>query len=64
MLNHGRDNLINKGIIKNIDYIRANAENLPFKDNSFDCVIIAFGLRNITDKNAALESIYKKLRIF
>jgi demethylmenaquinone methyltransferase/2-methoxy-6-polyprenyl-1,4-benzoquinol methylase len=62
MLNHGRDNLINKGIIKNIDYIRANAENLPFKDNSFDCVIIAFGLRNITDKNAALKSIYKKLK--
>ena len=62
MLNHGRDNLINKGIFKNIDYIRANAENLPFKDNSFDCVIIAFGLRNITDKNAALKSIYKKLK--
>ena len=62
MLNHGRDNLINKGIIKNIDYIRANAESLPFKDNSFDCVIIAFGLRNITDKNAALKSIYKKLK--
>ena len=62
MLNHGRDNLINKGIFKNIDYIRANAENLPFKDNSFDCVIIAFGLRNITDKDAALKSIYKKLK--
>ena len=62
MLNQGRDNLINKGIIKNIDYIRANAESLPFKDNSFDCVIIAFGLRNITDKNAALKSIYKKLK--
>ena len=62
MLNHGRDNLINKGIIKNIDYIRANAESLPFKDNSFDCVIIAFGLRNITDKNAALKSIYEKLK--
>jgi len=62
MLNHGRDNLINKGIIKNIDYIRANAESLPFKDNSFDCVIIAFGLRNITNKNAALKSIYKKLK--
>ena len=62
MLNHGRDDLINKGIIKNIDYIRANAESLPFKDNSFDCVIIAFGLRNITDKNTALKSIYKKLK--
>ena len=62
MLNHGRENLINTGIIKGINYIRANAENLPFKDNSFDFIIIAFGLRNVTDKNAALESIYKKLK--
>ena len=62
MLNHGRENLINTGIIKGINYIRANAENLPFRDNSFDFIIIAFGLRNVTDKNAALESIYKKLK--
>ena len=62
MLNHGRENLINTGIIKGINYIRANAENLPFRDNCFDFIIIAFGLRNVTDKNAALESIYKKLK--
>ena len=62
MLYHGRDNLINRGVIKGIDYVRANAENLPFKDNSFDYIIIAFGLRNMTDKNTALESMYKKLK--
>ena len=62
MLYHGRDNLTNRGVIKGIDYVRANAENLPFKDNSFDYIIIAFGLRNMTNKNAALESMYKKLK--
>ena len=62
MLNQGRENLINTGIIKGINYIRANAENLPFRDNSFDFVIIAFGLRNVANKNIALESIYKKLK--
>ena len=62
MLNQGRENLINTGMIKGINFIRANAENLPFRDNSFDFVIIAFGLRNFTNKNIALESIYKKLK--
>ena len=62
MLNQGRENLINIGMIKDINFIRANAENLPFRDNCFDFVIIAFGLRNFTDKNMALESIYKKLK--
>ncbi len=62
MLNHGRENLINTGIIKGVNYVRANAENLPFRDNSFDFIIIAFGLRNITNKNAALESMRKKLK--
>ena len=55
MLNQGRENLINTGIIKGINYIRANAENLPFRDNSFDFVIIAFGLRNVANKNKTKE---------
>ena len=62
MLYQGRNSLIDNGIINNVDYVISNAENLPFKDNSFDSIIIAFGLRNITDKAAALNSMYKKLK--
>ncbi len=62
MLNYGRDCLINSGIINNVDFVRSNAENLPFKDNTFDFMIIAFGLRNITNKETALYSMYKKLK--
>ena len=62
MLNQGRKKLINTGIIKGINYIRANAEDLPFRDNSFNLIIIAFGLRNVTNKNAALKSMYDKLK--
>lgn len=62
MLVQGRNKLIDKGIIKNIDYVQANAEHLPVPDNSFDCVSIAFGLRNVTDKQTALRSMYEKTR--
>ncbi|MBF0263660.1 MAG: bifunctional demethylmenaquinone methyltransferase/2-methoxy-6-polyprenyl-1,4-benzoquinol methylase UbiE [Gammaproteobacteria bacterium] len=62
MLNEGRDRLTNKGIVSNIEYVQANAEALPFPDNTFDCVTIAFGLRNVTDKDAALGSIFRVLK--
>ncbi len=62
MLDVGRDRMIDQGIVNNIDYAIANAEALPFKDNSFDIVTIAFGLRNVTHKDKALESIYKVLK--
>lgn len=62
MLKQGRDRFIDKGIIKGIDYVQGNAEALPFEDNSFDCMTIAFGLRNVTDKDAALRSMYNKLK--
>ncbi len=62
MLQHGRDRFINEGKIKAIDYVQANAEVLPFADNSFNCITIAFGLRNVTDKEKALRSMYSKLR--
>lgn len=62
MLNVGRDKLIDNGIASNIDYVQANAECLPFPDNYFDCVTIAFGLRNVTDKDAALRSMLRVLK--
>ncbi len=62
MLNTGRDRLIDKGISERVDYAQVNAEALPFSDNSFDCVIIGFGLRNVTDKLKALKSMYRVLK--
>lgn len=62
MLRTGRDRLIDCGLIENVTYAQVNAECLPFEDNSFDCVCIAFGLRNVTDKDAALRSMYRVLR--
>jgi demethylmenaquinone methyltransferase/2-methoxy-6-polyprenyl-1,4-benzoquinol methylase len=59
MLSVGRDRLEDSGLLGNIQYVQANAENLPFADNSFHCITMAFGLRNVTDKDAALRSIYK-----
>jgi demethylmenaquinone methyltransferase/2-methoxy-6-polyprenyl-1,4-benzoquinol methylase len=62
MLNVGRDKLTDKGIVGNIDYVQANAEELPFPDDYFDCITIAFGLRNVTDKDKALRSMYRILK--
>ena len=62
MLKVGRDKLIDKGIVGNVEYVQANAECLPFPDNYFDCVSIAFGLRNVTDKDAALRSMLRVLK--
>ena len=56
MLGHGRDRLTDDGLVGNIRYVQANAERLPFADNTFDCITIGFGLRNVTDKAAALVS--------
>jgi len=62
MLSRGRDRLLDKGIAGNVAFVIANAEQLPFPDRSFDCVTIAFGLRNVTDKAAALRSMRRALR--
>ena len=62
MLENGRKRLTDLGIAGNIDYVQANAECLPFADNSFDIVIMAFGLRNVTDKDSALGSIFRVLK--
>jgi demethylmenaquinone methyltransferase/2-methoxy-6-polyprenyl-1,4-benzoquinol methylase len=62
MLNVGRARLLDRGISGNVTFVQANAENLPFPPNSFDCISIAFGLRNVTDKQKALESMYRVLK--
>src|SRR6202035_4314444 len=54
MLGRGRDQLIDAGLAGNVACVQANAEQLPFPDAMFDCVAIGFGLRNVTDKPAAL----------
>ena len=62
MLQQGRDRVIDKGLVNRIETIQCNAEILPFKDNSFDCITIAFGLRNVTDKTRALNSMRRILK--
>jgi demethylmenaquinone methyltransferase/2-methoxy-6-polyprenyl-1,4-benzoquinol methylase len=62
MLFTGRDKLLDKGLIDNLDFTQANAEDLPFADESFDCITIAFGLRNVTDKDKALRSMNRVLK--
>ncbi|HFD15683.1 MAG TPA: bifunctional demethylmenaquinone methyltransferase/2-methoxy-6-polyprenyl-1,4-benzoquinol methylase UbiE [Rhodospirillales bacterium] len=62
MLEAGRERLTDRGIAGNVEYVQANAECLPFPDNHFDCISIAFGLRNVTDKDAALASMYRVLK--
>ena len=62
MLVEGRSRLIDAGVAGNLTIAQADAENLPFADASFDCVTIAFGLRNVTDKNAALASMLRVLK--
>ncbi len=62
MLKVGRDRLIDQGFGSNIEYVQANAECLPFPDNYFDCITIAFGLRNVTDKDKALASMARVLK--
>lgn len=62
MLAQGRERLENEGIVGNVTYVQADAEDLPFPDSYFDCISIAFGLRNVTDKSAALRSMYRVLK--
>jgi len=62
MLQVGRDRIIDKGLINNISIAQVNAESLPFPDNTFDCVCIAYGLRNVTNKEAALRSMQRVLK--
>jgi demethylmenaquinone methyltransferase/2-methoxy-6-polyprenyl-1,4-benzoquinol methylase len=63
MLVVGRDRLIDRGLVAGIEYVQCNAEALPFPDRGFDLVTIAFGLRNVTDKPAALREMKRVLKI-
>lgn len=62
MLTLGRKRLEERGHFENISYVLADAEQLPFQSHTFDCITIAFGLRNVTDKNKALASFYRVLK--
>ena len=62
MLRVGRDRLLDRGMLKGLDFQQMNAEALPFADASFDTVTMAFGLRNVTDKDAALREMRRVLR--
>lgn len=62
MLEIGRQRLEDQGICGNVEYALVNAEQLPFASGEFDALTIAFGLRNVTDKDAALREMYRVLR--
>ena len=62
MLSVGRDRLIDEGALSNVDVVQADTQFLPFEDSSIDCITIAFGLRNVTDKAKALRSMHRVLK--
>ena len=62
MLAVGRDRLTDRGLVAGIDYVQCDAQALPFPDRHFDLVTIAFGLRNVTDKAAALREMHRVLK--
>ena len=62
MLRQGRARLIDAGVSGNLSIAQVDAEHLPFADRSFDCISIAFGLRNVTDKDAALRAMHRTLK--
>ena len=62
MLSEGRDRMLDAGLVGNVSCVLANAEKLPFANSQFDCVTIGFGLRNVTDKPAALADMRRVLK--
>lgn len=62
MLARGRDRMTDRGVAGNVRYVQADAEHLPFADNCFDRITITFGLRNVTDQEAALAAMYRVLK--
>ncbi len=62
MLQQGRSRLVDAGVAGNVSLAQVDAQDLPFADGTFDCITIAFGLRNVTDKDAALRSMLRTLK--
>ena len=62
MLQEGRNRLLNKGITRNVNYIQADGEQLPFAAETFNAVTIGFGLRNFTSKETALQDLYRVIK--
>ena len=62
MLMAGRNRLIDRGVGRQIQYLQTDAQHLPFANDTFDCITIAFGLRNVTDKDTALNSMLRVLK--
>ncbi len=62
MLNAGKEKLLNCGVLGNVEFVQLNAESLPFPENHFDCIAIGFGLRNVTQKDLALQQMYRVLK--
>jgi demethylmenaquinone methyltransferase/2-methoxy-6-polyprenyl-1,4-benzoquinol methylase len=62
MLRMGKIKLINAGQLHRVTYVQSSAEQLALAANTFDCVTLAFGLRNFTDKLQALRQIYRVLK--
>lgn len=62
MLSEGRARMLDRGQVGNVHYSLVNAEKIPFPDEHFDCVTIGFGLRNVTDKQAAINEMFRVLR--
>ena len=62
MLKQGRSRLVDAGVAGNLSIAQVDAQDLPFEDATFDCITIAFGLRNVTDKDAALRSMFRVLK--
>lgn len=63
MLRVGRDRLLDRGLTRGLELAQMDAEALPFPDASFDCVTMAFGLRNVTRKERALAEIRRVLKV-
>ena len=62
MLSLGRDRLVDRGIVGNVQYVQGDAEKLPYPDEAFNAITISFGLRNVTDKDAALREMSRVLK--
>ena len=62
MLKQGRSRLVDAGVAGNLSITQVDAQELPFADGTFDCITMAFGLRNVTDKDAALRSMFATLK--